>query len=113
MLSHDFPLYTVYFADAAYYGSHVDEFEIAYPDYDDRRAETANGIAFISGALTPTSEVFRDVVDGDRIADEFPVQVGTRFFEYTISTLTRMKSWILHRSTVSFRASNVHVRAEL
>lgn len=41
--------------------SHVDEFEIAYPDYDDRRADTANGIAFISGALTPTSgnPVFR------------------------------------------------------
>ncbi|GAA5886496.1 hypothetical protein JCM16303_001431 [Sporobolomyces ruberrimus] len=47
---------------AHFYGhSHVDEFEIAYPDYDDRRAETANGIAFISGALTPTSgnPVFR------------------------------------------------------
>lgn len=41
--------------------SHVDEFEIAYPDYNDRRAETANGIAYISGALTPTSgnPVFR------------------------------------------------------
>ncbi|CDR46236.1 RHTO0S12e01882g1_1 [Rhodotorula toruloides] len=47
---------------AHFYGhSHVDEFEIAYPDYADRRAETANGIAFISGALTPTSgnPVFR------------------------------------------------------
>ncbi|BGP27692.1 hypothetical protein JCM10295v2_006667 [Rhodotorula toruloides] len=47
---------------AHFYGhSHVDEFEIAYPDYSDRRAETANGIAFISGALTPTSgnPVFR------------------------------------------------------
>ncbi|GAA5835842.1 hypothetical protein JCM5353_003368 [Sporobolomyces roseus] len=47
---------------AHFYGhSHVDEFEIAYPDYDDRTAETANGIAFISGALTPTSgnPVFR------------------------------------------------------
>ncbi|GAA5939981.1 uncharacterized protein JCM15063_004362 [Sporobolomyces koalae] len=47
---------------AHFYGhSHVDEFEIAYPDYDDRRAATANGIAFISGALTPTSgnPVFR------------------------------------------------------
>ncbi|GAA5985539.1 hypothetical protein JCM10908_007017 [Rhodotorula pacifica] len=47
---------------AHFYGhSHVDEFEIAYPDYDNRTAETANGIAFISGALTPTSgnPVFR------------------------------------------------------
>ncbi|GJN94375.1 hypothetical protein Rhopal_007454-T1 [Rhodotorula paludigena] len=47
---------------AHFYGhSHVDEFEIAYPDYNDRRAETANGIAYISGALTPTSgnPVFR------------------------------------------------------
>ncbi|GAA5880774.1 hypothetical protein JCM1840_001369 [Sporobolomyces johnsonii] len=47
---------------AHFYGhSHVDEFEIAYPDYDDRRADTANGIAYISGALTPTSgnPVFR------------------------------------------------------
>ncbi|GAA5820218.1 hypothetical protein JCM10212_006785 [Sporobolomyces blumeae] len=47
---------------AHFYGhSHVDEFEIAYPDYDKRTAETANGIAFISGALTPTSgnPVFR------------------------------------------------------
>jgi len=40
--------------------SHVDEFEIAYPDYDNRTAETANGIAFISGALTPTSEHLLD-----------------------------------------------------
>lgn len=39
----------------------MDEFEIAYPDYDNRTAETANGIAYISGALTPTSgnPVFR------------------------------------------------------
>ncbi|GAA5973924.1 hypothetical protein JCM21900_004999, partial [Sporobolomyces salmonicolor] len=47
---------------AHFYGhSHVDEFEIAYPDYNDRRADTANGIAYISGALTPTSgnPVFR------------------------------------------------------
>ncbi|TKA54510.1 hypothetical protein B0A53_03203 [Rhodotorula sp. CCFEE 5036] len=47
---------------AHFYGhSHVDEFEIAYPDYDNRTAETANGIAYISGALTPTSgnPVFR------------------------------------------------------
>ena len=41
---------------AHFYGhSHVDEFEIAYPDYHDQRAETANGIAFMSGALTPAS----------------------------------------------------------
>ncbi|GAA5877305.1 hypothetical protein JCM3774_001632 [Rhodotorula dairenensis] len=47
---------------AHFYGhSHVDEFEIAYPDYNNRTAETANGIAYISGALTPTSgnPVFR------------------------------------------------------
>ncbi|GAA6057978.1 hypothetical protein JCM3770_004596 [Rhodotorula araucariae] len=47
---------------AHFYGhSHVDEFEIAYPDYGNRTAENANGIAFISGALTPTSgnPVFR------------------------------------------------------
>ncbi|GAA6019186.1 hypothetical protein JCM8202_000927 [Rhodotorula sphaerocarpa] len=47
---------------AHFYGhSHVDEFEIAYPDYDNRTAENANGVAFISGALTPTSgnPVFR------------------------------------------------------
>ncbi|ORY88479.1 Metallo-dependent phosphatase-like protein [Leucosporidium creatinivorum] len=47
---------------AHFYGhSHVDEFEISYPDYDDRRAETAQGIAYISGALTPASgnPVFR------------------------------------------------------
>ncbi|SCV68233.1 BQ2448_354 [Microbotryum intermedium] len=47
---------------AHFYGhSHVDEFEISYPDYDDRRAETAHGIAYISGALTPASgnPVFR------------------------------------------------------
>lgn len=39
----------------------MDEFEIAYPDYNNRTAETANGIAYISGALTPTSgnPVFR------------------------------------------------------
>lgn len=44
-----------------YSDSHVDEFEIAYPDYDNRTAENANGVAFISGALTPTSgnPVFR------------------------------------------------------
>ena len=44
--------------DASEYNriSHVDEFEIAYPDYNDRRAETANGIAYISGALTPASK---------------------------------------------------------
>ncbi|KAK4047454.1 hypothetical protein OIV83_005366 [Microbotryomycetes sp. JL201] len=41
---------------AHFYGhSHVDEFEIAYPDYNDRRADTANGIAYIAGALTPAS----------------------------------------------------------
>ncbi|SGY18076.1 BQ5605_C015g07970 [Microbotryum silenes-dioicae] len=47
---------------AHFYGhSHVDEFEISYPDYGDRRAETAHGIAYISGALTPASgnPVFR------------------------------------------------------
>ncbi|BGP43548.1 hypothetical protein JCM10449v2_007589 [Rhodotorula kratochvilovae] len=47
---------------AHFYGhSHVDEFEISYPDYGNRTAENANGIAFISGALTPTSgnPVFR------------------------------------------------------
>ncbi|GAA5900911.1 hypothetical protein JCM8208_007562 [Rhodotorula glutinis] len=47
---------------AHFYGhSHVDEFEISYPDYDNRTADNANGIAFISGALTPTSgnPVFR------------------------------------------------------
>ena len=43
---------------AHFYGhSHVDEFEIAYPNYHDQRAETANGIAFMSGALTPASAV--------------------------------------------------------
>lgn len=36
--------------------SHVDEFEIAYSDYSNQTAENANGITFISGALTPASE---------------------------------------------------------
>jgi sphingomyelin phosphodiesterase len=52
---------------AHFYGhSHVDEFEIAYSDYHgsnwrERKAEEANGIAFIAGALTPASgnPVFR------------------------------------------------------
>lgn len=42
---------------SAHTRSHVDEFEISYPDYDDRRADTAQGIAYISGALTPASAV--------------------------------------------------------
>ncbi|KAK4046708.1 hypothetical protein OIO90_006461 [Microbotryomycetes sp. JL221] len=47
---------------AHFYGhSHVDEFEIAYSDYNNRQADTANGIAYIAGALTPASgnPVFR------------------------------------------------------
>ncbi|GAA5905278.1 hypothetical protein JCM6882_003735 [Rhodosporidiobolus microsporus] len=41
---------------AHFYGhSHGDEFEIAYSDYNARSAETANGIAFVGGAVTPTS----------------------------------------------------------
>lgn len=42
---------------AHFYGhSHVDEFEISYTDYNNRTKENANGIAYISGALTPASE---------------------------------------------------------
>ncbi|KAF8524305.1 sphingomyelin phosphodiesterase [Hysterangium stoloniferum] len=41
---------------AHFYGhSHKDEFEIAYSDYDNQTAETADSIAFIGPALTPTS----------------------------------------------------------
>lgn len=38
--------------------SHVDEFEIAYSNYQNQTAGTANGISFISGALTPISKAF-------------------------------------------------------
>ncbi|GAA5995798.1 PPN1 endopolyphosphatase family protein [Rhodotorula paludigena] len=54
---------------AQFYGhSHKDELEISYLDYDDRRADTATGIAFISGALTPRggNPVFR-VYDVDPV----------------------------------------------
>ncbi|GAA5871736.1 hypothetical protein JCM8547_008128 [Rhodosporidiobolus lusitaniae] len=47
---------------AHFYGhSHVDEFEIDYEDYKNRTAGGANGVAFIGGAVTPTSgnPVFR------------------------------------------------------
>ncbi|GAA5820836.1 hypothetical protein JCM11251_001836 [Rhodosporidiobolus azoricus] len=47
---------------AHFYGhSHVDEFEIGYEDYNNRTEEGANGVAFIGGAVTPTSgnPVFR------------------------------------------------------
>ncbi|GJN93458.1 hypothetical protein Rhopal_006514-T1 [Rhodotorula paludigena] len=54
---------------AQFYGhSHKDELEISYLDYEDRRADTATGIAFISGALTPRggNPVFR-VYDVDPV----------------------------------------------
>ncbi|KII87716.1 hypothetical protein PLICRDRAFT_176496 [Plicaturopsis crispa FD-325 SS-3] len=35
--------------------SHKDQFEIAYSDYGDQSAETADGMAWIAPALTPTS----------------------------------------------------------
>ncbi|GAA5872365.1 hypothetical protein JCM8547_000909 [Rhodosporidiobolus lusitaniae] len=47
---------------AHFYGhSHNDEWKIGYEDYDNRTAETAMEIAFIGGAVTPTSgnPVFR------------------------------------------------------
>ncbi|KAM0790378.1 hypothetical protein ACM66B_003260 [Microbotryomycetes sp. NB124-2] len=65
---------------AHFYGhSHVDEFEIAYPDYNDRRADTANGIAYIAGALTPASgnPVFR-VYDVD--PDTYEVMDFTPYY---------------------------------
>ncbi|KAL8276271.1 hypothetical protein RQP46_011345 [Phenoliferia psychrophenolica] len=65
---------------AHFYGhSHVDEFEIAYPNYHDQRAETANGIAFMSGALTPASgnPVFR-VYDVD--PDTYEIMDFTPFY---------------------------------
>lgn len=41
---------------AHFYGhSHVDEFEIGYSDYEDRRSDTAEQISFIAGAVTPQS----------------------------------------------------------
>lgn len=41
---------------AHFYGhSHVDEFEIDYDNYKNRTVEGANGVAFIGGAVTPTS----------------------------------------------------------
>lgn len=41
---------------AMFYGhTHKDEFEIAYSDYTDQTADTANMVAYIAPALTPTS----------------------------------------------------------
>ncbi|GAA6023339.1 hypothetical protein JCM10207_005752 [Rhodosporidiobolus poonsookiae] len=41
---------------AHFYGhTHSDEFRISYSDYDNRSSETATGIAYVAGAVTPRS----------------------------------------------------------
>ncbi|GAA6037470.1 hypothetical protein JCM8097_008204 [Rhodosporidiobolus ruineniae] len=65
---------------AHFYGhSHVDEFEVDYSDYKNRTAEKANGVAFIGGAVTPTSgnPVFR-VYDVD--PDTYEVMDFTPYY---------------------------------
>ncbi|GAA6020607.1 hypothetical protein JCM10207_008685, partial [Rhodosporidiobolus poonsookiae] len=79
---------------AHFYGhSHVDEFEIAYPDYRHRTAESASGVAFIGGAVTPTSgnPVFR-VYDVD--PDTYEIMDFTPFFaNKSLPTFQSAPTW--------------------
>ncbi|BGP20196.1 hypothetical protein JCM10213v2_008331 [Rhodosporidiobolus nylandii] len=76
---------------AHFYGhSHVDEFEISYTDYRNRTVDRADGIAFIGGAVTPTSgnPVFRVYdVDPDtyEIMDFTPVYANKTSPTYQLS----------------------------
>ena len=83
--------------------SQADAFEIAYPDYDNRTAETANGIAYISGALTPTSgnPVFR-VYDID--PDTYEVMDFVPYYG-DLFLLVGTWLWSNRQLTTSFLAS--------
>ncbi|GAA5905328.1 hypothetical protein JCM6882_003745 [Rhodosporidiobolus microsporus] len=79
---------------AHFYGhSHVDEFEIDYSDYKNRTEGGANGVAFIGGAVTPTSgnPVFR-VYDVD--PDTYEVMDFTPYYaNKTAPSFQHSPSW--------------------